>query len=78
MESSRLAASRIRISIRDTGKGIDPIRIPRLGEPFYTTKENGTGLGLMVSYRILEEHGGSLTIESEPEKGTTVHITLPV
>lgn len=78
VESSRLAGSRIRISIRDTGKGIDPIRIPRLGEPFYTTKENGTGLGLMVSYRILEEHGGSLTIESEPEKGTTVHITLPV
>uniref|UniRef100_A9U6N3 Sensory histidine protein kinase n=1 Tax=Physcomitrium patens TaxID=3218 RepID=A9U6N3_PHYPA len=71
VESTRLAPSRIRISIRDTGKGIDPSRIPRLGEPFYTTKENGTGLGLMVSYRILEEHGGSLTIESEPEKGTT-------
>ncbi|QRG69769.1 PAS domain-containing sensor histidine kinase [Brevibacillus choshinensis] len=70
--------SRIQISIRDTGCGIEPSRMPRLGEPFYTTKEYGTGLGLMVSYRILEDHGGSFSIESERDKGTTVHITLPV
>ncbi|KQL49150.1 diguanylate cyclase [Brevibacillus choshinensis] len=78
VEGKTLMDSRIQISIRDTGCGIEPNRLPRLGEPFYTTKENGTGLGLMVSYRILEDHGGSFSIESERDKGTTVHITLPV
>ncbi|MDF2684192.1 MAG: sensor histidine kinase [Brevibacillus sp.] len=78
VEGKSMMDSRIQISIRDTGCGIEPSRMPRLGEPFYTTKENGTGLGLMVSYRILEDHGGSFSIESERDKGTTVHITLPV
>ncbi|MGN7468788.1 PAS domain-containing sensor histidine kinase [Brevibacillus sp. SAFN-007a] len=73
-----VSAEHIQISITDNGCGIDPERIPRLGEPFYTTKENGTGLGLMVSQRILEDHGGSLQIESERQQGTTVRILLPV
>lgn len=77
VEGERVSPTRIHIRIRDTGCGIDPSQIPRLGEPFYTTKEKGTGLGLMISHRILEDHGGSLSIESEPGKGTTVHIALP-
>lgn len=77
VDGKQLADSRIQISIRDTGCGIEPSRMPRLGERFYTTKENGTGLGLMVSHRILEEHGGSFSIESERGKGTTVYIQLP-
>ncbi|MDR7002332.1 ATP-binding protein [Neobacillus niacini] len=69
--------NQIRISIRDEGMGIPKEKIKKLGEPFYTTKERGTGLGLMVSYRIIEEHQGAIHIESEIGKGTTFTITLP-
>ncbi|WP_306821497.1 PAS domain-containing sensor histidine kinase [Metabacillus litoralis] len=66
------------ISIRDRGSGISQDKIKRLGQPFYTTKERGTGLGLMVSYKIIEEHQGQVEVESEEGKGTTFHITLPI
>lgn len=65
------------VSIRDEGCGISQDKIARLGEPFYTTKERGTGLGLMVSYKIIEEHHGSILVDSKPGKGTTFYITLP-
>jgi len=52
--------------------------IGRLGEPFYTTKEKGTGLGLMVCYKIIEEHGGRINIKSEMNQGTTVDIIFPI
>lgn len=68
----------IQISIRDEGTGIPKDKLKRLGEPFYTTKERGTGLGLMVSYKIIEEHNGKVEVESEVGKGTTFHITLPI
>jgi two-component system, sporulation sensor kinase E len=61
----------------DKGVGIPEERIPRLGEPFYTTKEKGTGLGLMVSYKIIENHRGRMSIKSELGRGTTVDIYLP-
>jgi two-component system, sporulation sensor kinase E len=61
----------------DKGVGIPEERIPRLGEPFYTTKEKGTGLGLMVSYKIIENHRGRMSIKSELGQGTTVEISLP-
>jgi two-component system, sporulation sensor kinase E len=67
----------IQISFTDEGCGIPEDRIPRLGEPFYTTKEKGTGLGLMVTFKIIENHGGSMRILSEVDKGTTVEIKLP-
>ncbi|WP_367755491.1 PAS domain S-box protein [Ammoniphilus sp. 3BR4] len=66
------------IQFKDQGIGIPEDRIERLGEPFYSTKEKGTGLGLMVSYKIIEAHGGRLLIESEVGKGTTVDVVLPV
>ncbi|MFC0213059.1 ATP-binding protein [Paenibacillus chartarius] len=62
----------------DEGQGIPEERIPRLGEPFYTTKEKGTGLGLMVSYKIIENHRGRMSITSELGHGTTVDIMLPI
>ncbi|ULL14242.1 PAS domain S-box protein [Paenibacillus sp. H1-7] len=62
----------------DQGCGIPEERIPRLGEPFYTTKEKGTGLGLMVTFKIIENHGGRMAIQSEVTKGTVVEIYMPV
>ncbi|WCN37202.1 PocR ligand-binding domain-containing protein [Aneurinibacillus uraniidurans] len=68
----------VSIRIIDEGGGIPQERIPRLGEPFYSTKEKGTGLGLAVSYKIIERHEGSISIHSELNKGTTVTILLPI
>lgn len=62
----------------DNGSGIAEKSIHRLGEPFFTTKEKGTGLGLLVSRRILEAHKGSLLVSSQEGIGTTVDILLPV
>ncbi|WP_433749147.1 PAS domain S-box protein [Falsibacillus pallidus] len=67
----------IKISIKDEGSGIPHDKIKKLGEPFYTTKDRGTGLGLMVSFKIIKEHKGNVEVESELGKGTTFHITLP-
>lgn len=66
------------IRIIDEGCGIPEDRISRLGEPFYSLKEKGTGLGLMMCYKIIEEHHGKLEISSELNKGTTVDIYLPI
>ncbi|MEJ8545446.1 PAS domain S-box protein [Brevibacillus borstelensis] len=74
-ESGRLIGALV--VTRDTGYGIEPARIPKLGEPFFTTKQNGTGLGLMVTYKIIEEHGGSIRVHSKPKQGTTVEVILP-
>ncbi|MEH7013327.1 ATP-binding protein [Neobacillus niacini] len=68
---------KISIQIIDQGVGIPKERIPTLGEPFYTTKEKGTGLGLMTCYKIIESHNGQLTIDSEVNEGTTIEIILP-
>ncbi|REK75736.1 PAS domain S-box protein [Paenibacillus paeoniae] len=68
----------IHIRIKDEGLGIPEDMIKRLGEPFVTTKEKGTGLGLMVSTRIIEAHQGSMHIHSVPGEGTIVEVSLPV
>jgi len=68
---------KISILIIDQGVGIPKERIPTLGEPFYTTKEKGTGLGLMTCYKIIESHNGQLTIDSVMGEGTTIEIILP-
>jgi signal transduction histidine kinase len=67
----------ILIRIDDQGKGIPKEKLAKVGDPFFTTKEGGTGLGLMVCQRIVQEHQGSMTIESEENKGTSVRIELP-
>jgi PAS domain S-box-containing protein len=68
----------VNICIIDEGEGIEEEQIPKVGEPFFSTKENGTGLGLMVSYRIIENHGGAMRISSQLNKGTTIEIKLPI
>lgn len=65
------------LRIIDNGPGISQENISRLGEPFYSTKENGTGLGLMISQKIVLEHHGKLEFHSEVHKGTTVSMVLP-
>ena len=76
--SARAEGDMAVICIKDQGKGIEKDAIPRVFNPFYTTKPDGTGLGLAVSYRIIKEHSGRLEIESSPGKGTAVTITLPL
>lgn len=68
----------IQISIQDSGVGISEEKLKKLGEPFFTTKKDGNGLGLMVSFKIIESHHGKVFIESELNKGTTFNIVLPV
>ena len=65
------------IAISDNGIGMSKEKLERIGEPFYTTKENGTGLGLLVTSQIIEEHLGRIEVESEFGDGTTFHIFLP-
>ncbi|HDT7699234.1 TPA: PAS domain S-box protein [Enterococcus faecium] len=67
----------IQIKIKDQGVGIPEEIMHKLGEPFFTNKESGTGLGLMVSQRLIQAHRGTMEIESEKGKGTTVIILLP-
>ena len=66
------------ISFIDSGHGIAPEAIGQLFEPYFTTKENGTGLGLMIVQRIVREHGGTIEVESDKDRGTTFRIKLPI
>ncbi|MED1472139.1 EAL domain-containing protein [Bacillus salipaludis] len=66
------------IQVRDNGVGISEERIKRLGEPFYSNKEKGTGLGLMLCMRIIRQHKGTITFESIENLGTTVNIRVPL
>ncbi len=66
------------ISVADNGSGVAAENLPRLFDAFFTTKQQGTGLGLPITKRIIEEHKGDITVESEPDKGTTFHVRLPL
>ncbi|MCA0987669.1 PAS domain-containing sensor histidine kinase [Guptibacillus algicola] len=68
----------VTVTIEDEGVGIPAHKIKTLGEPFYTTKEDGTGLGLLSSFRIIENHEGSLNFESKEGVGTKVTVSLPL
>ncbi|QJC53717.1 PAS domain S-box protein [Paenibacillus albicereus] len=65
------------ISVTDGGPGIDEEQLSKMGQPFYTTKDKGTGLGLMVSYKIVDNHKGRIRVSSELGIGTTFEIRLP-
>jgi PAS domain S-box-containing protein len=68
----------LQISFSDTGKGISEEELQRLFEPFYSTKTNGTGLGLWVSQNIIDSHRGRITSESKLDEGTTFTVWLPL
>lgn len=72
------AMDAVGVSIQDNGTGIEEEKIQKIFEPYYTTKENGTGLGLTIVYKIVKEHGGDIKVESEKNKGSTFTIYLPL
>jgi PAS domain S-box-containing protein len=65
------------VEIEDEGVGMSPDVLPRVGEPFFTTKQGGTGLGVAMAQRIVERHGGTLSFESAPGRGTVARVSLP-
>ncbi|WP_108671529.1 ATP-binding protein [Peribacillus acanthi] len=68
----------VRIAFTDTGKGIPQDQLAKIGEPFFTTKKMGNGLGLMVSFKIVEAHGGQIQIKSEIGKGSSFILSFPL
>jgi len=75
---SALATDNVLITISDTGCGISPGNIAKIYNPFFTTKTQGTGLGLSIAHRVIDRHQGTISIDSEKGKGTTIQITLRV
>ena len=70
--------SAIGIKVSDTGCGIPAEHLPRIFDPYFTTKSTGTGLGLAIAHNIIEAMGGQIKISSRPDKGTTIILTLPI
>jgi two-component system cell cycle sensor histidine kinase/response regulator CckA len=70
----------LKLSVSDTGHGIEPVIMKRIFEPYFTTKKHGegTGMGLAVTHGIVKSHGGDVAVYSEPGKGTTFQVLLPV
>ena len=74
-EPERSKAS-VLLTIRDTGRGMSPMELEQAFRPFYTTREGGSGLGLTLAKNIVDQHGGTIAIESVWGEGTTVHVTF--
>jgi len=77
---ARPEGDQLRVDVQDTGMGIQPEDLEKVFEPFFTTKDpgQGTGLGLSVTYGIVEKHGGKITVDSRPGEGTRVSVFLPL
>jgi signal transduction histidine kinase len=67
---------KVAVEVADTGEGLTPEECDRLFTPYYTTKQHGTGLGLAIVQSVVSDHKGTITVHSEPGKGTTFRIEL--
>lgn len=76
--TTRQVDGRVDVTVRDTGPGMEPATLEHLFEPFYTTKEGGTGLGMAIAKQFVESQGGQIAVDSALGHGTTVRISLPV
>jgi signal transduction histidine kinase len=77
VRTSAAVAGQVLVEVMDTGAGIDPEKIPKLFEAFFTTKANGVGMGLSICRSIIESHGGRISAEANPTVGMTFRFTLP-
>jgi two-component system, NtrC family, sensor histidine kinase HydH len=68
----------VEISVIDRGKGIEPKDLGNIFNPFFTTKPTGVGLGLAIVSKIVDEHRGKITVESEPGRGSVFRVLLPM
>jgi two-component system sporulation sensor kinase A len=68
----------LEIEVADDGQGMSADQIRTAFEPYFSTKDTGLGLGLALTRKIVEDHGGSISLESVPERGTTARIILPL
>ena len=78
VKTSHDSSSAIEISISDTGKGISKDVLEKIFQPFFTTKPKGTGLGLAISKQLIEQHGGTISGENNPDGGATFRIKIPI
>ncbi|MCC7300547.1 MAG: PAS domain-containing protein, partial [Verrucomicrobia bacterium] len=76
--SGRHPGDCVQVEVQDTGCGISPEDLSKIFDPFFTTKENGVGLGLSVSHGIIQEHNGTIDVESEKGKGTLFRVQFPL
>jgi signal transduction histidine kinase len=75
---AKAARGKLLLTVTDAGVGIPPEILPRIFEPYFTTKANGSGLGLAIARRIVEAHGGTIEVKSEVGRGSIFHISLPL
>jgi PAS domain S-box-containing protein len=76
--AARGAGRRVAVEVEDSGMGIDPANVDRVFNPFFSTKEGGTGLGLALTQKIVEDHAGAIDVRSTPGAGTVFRIVLPL
>jgi signal transduction histidine kinase len=74
---TRRSSGGVRLDVADTGEGLTDEERERLFTPYYTTRQHGTGLGLAIVQSVVADHGGKISVDSEPARGTTFHIELP-
>jgi signal transduction histidine kinase len=75
---ARAGTRRVAVEVEDSGTGIEPADLDRVFNPFFSTKEGGTGLGLALTQKIVEDHGGSIDVRSAPGAGALFRIALPL
>jgi C4-dicarboxylate-specific signal transduction histidine kinase len=78
IKSEKAISDEIVVAVRDSGPGLDPIDAQHIFEPFFTTKSKGLGLGLSISQKIIDAHGGRLWATANEDRGLTFRFTLPI